>query len=71
MIFVKSATINVNGMRDGHKRAIVFNFLKTVKADIVMIQETHAGHTDHWGRLWDGASKWAPGTPYCFDPIQV
>ena len=29
----------------GHKRAIIFNFLKTLKADIVMMQETHAGGT--------------------------
>lgn len=47
-------SLNVNGMRQPSKRRALFQELRTHKADIYLLQETHATLADH--RIW--ASEW-------------
>ena len=60
----KYITFNVNGMRDGHKRLAILSFLKSLQADFILLQETHADTASEWGGEWEGVSRWAPGTCY-------
>jgi len=48
------ATYNVNGIADPTKRRAVFEYLNTVQAKIILIQETHSKVvTEHrWQREW-------------------
>ena len=39
------STINVNGLNENRKRAKIFNWLKTQKTDITLIQEIHSTTT--------------------------
>ena len=64
MIKTKYITFNVNGMRDGHKRLAILSFLKSLQADFILLQETHADTASEWGGEWEGVSRWAPGTCY-------
>jgi len=50
------ATYNVNGIADPIKRKAVFEFLSTVQAKIILIQETHSKiDTEHlWQKEWTG-----------------
>ena len=64
MICSKIVTFNTNGMRDGHKRLAIFSYLKSLKADFILLQETHAGAANEWSSEWKGDSKWSPGTRY-------
>lgn len=43
-------TINVNGLNDSQKRNKIFNWLKSHKTDITLIQEIHSTHnaTTEW-----------------------
>ena len=38
---LKCLSLNVNGIRDYHKRKDVFNYLRDKNAQIIMLQETH------------------------------
>ena len=40
--FLKILTINVNGLNQPNKRSKIFNYLKTNKIDITLLQETHS-----------------------------
>ena len=51
---IKFLTFNVNGMRDGHKRLAIFSFLKSLQADFILLQETHADTANEWSGEWDG-----------------
>lgn len=42
----KVASFNVNGLRNENKRREVFNYLKTAKIDIALLQETHSLEDD-------------------------
>lgn len=38
----KIGTLNLNGARDGHKRMVLFEFIRQKQIDIVFLQETHS-----------------------------
>jgi len=39
---LKIATFNVNSISEQAKRMALISFLETVKADIILVQETHS-----------------------------
>ena len=39
---LKILTVNVNGFNNFNKRTKIFNFIKTNKIDITVLQETHS-----------------------------
>ena len=51
---LRIATYNVNGITDPTKRRAVFEYLNTVQAEIILIQETHSKVVTehHWQREW-------------------
>ena len=57
------STINVNGLNENHKRAKIFNWFKTKKIDITLLQETHSTTTTaaEWKKEWDKISVWNSG----------
>ncbi|CAC5407942.1 E3.1.11.2 [Mytilus coruscus] len=65
---LKIASINVNGLRNNKKRALVFNWIVSQNIDLVCLQETHCTHdeTGLWNREWKenggGESFWNCGT---------
>ena len=58
-------TVNVNGLGGKNKRLQTFTYLKSLKADVICIQETH-GHNpvtvNQWTTEWGGAAFWSCGT---------
>ena len=56
-------TININDLNSSQKRNKIFNWLKSQKIVITLIQETHSTHntTTEWGKEWDGVSVWNSG----------
>ncbi|CAC5413899.1 E3.1.11.2 [Mytilus coruscus] len=65
---LKIASINVNGLRNNKKIALVFNWIVSQNIDLVCLQETHCTHdeTGLWNREWKenggGESFWNCGT---------
>lgn len=62
---IKIVTLNVNGMSRNKKRTCIFNYLRTLKADIYCIQETHGPNkhiTDRWTDEWGGQAFWSYGS---------
>ena len=56
---------NVRGLKDMKKRLAVYDFLKTKKIDVILLQETHCHLKQEeyrWGREWGGVSLWSKGT---------
>lgn len=62
--YPKVVTFNVNGIRDSKKRRLIFNHLHHIKADIVMLQETHSSVKDEkiWKAEWGGQMLLNHGT---------
>ena len=60
---LKILTINVNGLNNLSKRNKIFNFLKTNKIDITLMEETHSTRNaeKQWQKGWDGMSFWNSG----------
>ncbi len=58
MIEVCIASLNVNGARNGKKRADLFEVIKLKKIDVIFIQETHSDvkNAADWMQEWDGIS---------------
>ena len=57
--------INVNGLRNDIKRQHVFNWFKSKKYDIILVQEIHCENSveEHeWAKDWNGTSLWCNGT---------
>ena len=57
MNHLKICSLNVRGLQDGKKRKSVFNFMKTLKYDIYLLQETHLDGTKNhnlWRQQWGG-----------------
>ena len=59
---IKIATLNVNGISRHKKRTRIFNYLRSLKADIFCLQETHGNNknitdrsTEEWGGQVFGA----------------
>ena len=59
----------MRGLRDPNKRNKIFNYLKKIKSDIIMLQETHVLKNDH--ELWK--ANWGRGDIYlnCFNNKSV
>lgn len=47
---LKIVNLNVNGLNNANKRRIVFNHLQRTKADLFLLQETHA--TENTIKMW-------------------
>ena len=69
-------TINVQGLRDKHKRLEVFQTLRNENYDIIAIQETHCDsiEEENWKGEWEGESVWTTysndkaGVAFLFNP---
>ena len=62
MVAFSIATLNVDGIRDDGKRARIFEYLRSLKYDFYLLQETHVQAEDFegWSPEWGGCS-WNPG----------
>ena len=60
-------TLNVNGITQPVKRQKIFDYLRTLRADIICLQETH-GHDNHatkqWSQEWGRTDYWSAGTAH-------
>ena len=60
MVAFSIATLNVDGIRDDDKRARIFEYLRSLKHDFFLLQETHVQTEDieawsaEWGVLASG-----------------
>ena len=60
MVAFSIASLNVDGIRDDDKRARIFEYLKSLKYDFFLLQETHIQTEDieawssEWGALASG-----------------
>ena len=62
---LKLITLNVNGLADVQKRTLIYGYLKLLKADIYLLQETHNStevDENQWAREWGGPAVWSRGT---------
>ena len=57
-------SVNVNGAREGKKRASIFETAKIKKVDVLFLQETHSdgGNEADWRREWEGEAILSHGT---------
>lgn len=65
MTKIKISTLTVNGLARHKKRTRIFHYLKSLKADIFCLQETHGPNkatTDRWTTEWGGQAVWSHGT---------
>ena len=46
MVAFSVATLNVDGIRDDDKRARIFEYLRSLKYDFLLLQETHVQTED-------------------------
>ena len=53
---VNSSSVNIRGLRDKSKRLKVFNWVKEIKSDITLFQETFSleENENEWTRDWEG-----------------
>ena len=63
MVAFSIATLNVDGIRDDNKRAQIFEYLRSLKYDFFLLQETHVQTEDieTWSAEWGGPCFWNPG----------
>ena len=57
-------SVNVNGAREGKKRASIFETAKIKKVDVLFLQETHSdgGNEADWRKEWEGEAILSHGT---------
>ena len=57
MVAFSIASLNVDGIRDDGKRARIFEYLRSLKYDFFLIQETHVQPEDveAWSAEWGGS----------------
>ena len=57
-------TLNVKGMASPTKRHLVLTYLRSIQADFLCLQETHAPESgdecDFWQRIWGPPAAWTP-----------
>jgi exonuclease III len=61
------ASLNVNGMRDIRKRALIFDWLNNSKFDIIFLQECHCvteSEVKIWNREFGGSGFWSCASAY-------
>lgn len=53
---IRIASLNINGGRDGGKRALVYELMRQKAADVFFLQETHSDlqNATDWCKEWDG-----------------
>ena len=66
MVAFSIATLNVDGIRDDGKRARISEYLRSLKYDFYLLQETHVQTEDFegWSAEWGGGGGgcfWNPG----------
>ena len=56
MVAFSIATLNVDGLNDGDKRARIFEYLRSLKHDFFLLQQTHVETEDFeaWSAEWGG-----------------
>ena len=56
MVAFSMATLNVDGIRDDDKRAHIFEYLRSLKHDFFLLQETHVQteYIEGWSAEWGG-----------------
>ena len=61
---VKILTVNARGLKNRWKRLALFTQLRTLKCDIVCLQETHITSKDsqQWEKEWGGQLVYVQGT---------
>lgn len=54
MVLLNFGSLNSNGCRGGHKRAQLFEFLRQLWADVVLLQKTHSDpdNEGNWLKDW-------------------
>jgi len=60
-------TLNVNGIRENHKRRMCFEFCRESGADIIFLQEVHIScgkQIREWGQQFGGQCCWSLGSPH-------
>lgn len=61
---IKLISLNVNGIAEKRKRELIFDYLRTLKSDIYLLQETHKKTENdeiEWTREWGGLGLWRRG----------
>ena len=63
MVAFSVATLNIDGIRDGDKRARIFEYLRSLKYDSYLLQETHVQteKIEAWSTKWGRPCFWNPG----------
>lgn len=56
MEVLRVGSLNINGGRDGCKRALVFETIEQKKLNVIFLQETHSDIANEleWGLWWKG-----------------
>ena len=63
MVAYSIASLNVDGICDNDKRARIFEYLRSLKHDFFLLQETHvqAEDIEAWSAEWGGPCFWSLG----------
>ena len=61
---LKIGSLNINGGRDQHKRALISEVTAQKRVDVLFLQETHTVSQDEvdWGLWWEGSCYLSHGT---------
>ena len=61
---LKIGSLNINGGRDRHKRALISEVFTQKRVDVLFLQETHINPADEidWGLWWEGSWALSHGT---------
>ena len=64
MQILKVSSLNVNGVRNREKRALLTEFLKLKESHVTFLQETHSDESNEadWGLCWEGSYSFSHGT---------
>lgn len=64
MEMIRVASLNINGGRDGSKRAMVAELINIKNVNVSFLQETHTdcSNEEEWSRWWEGESVFSHGS---------
>lgn len=64
MDLLRVGSLNINGGRDSHKRALVSEIMQNKKLHVILLQETHSDMDNEveWGMWWKGQHVLSHGT---------
>lgn len=74
---LRVASLNVNGLRDRRKQAVLSECLKLKNIGVTFLQETHSDKNNEveWGLWWEGkyilshGSNFSSGVAICFSKL--